>query len=83
MPSGVYTDTGLISSIAVKANITLTFHRLKPGLLLLPGKEYTGKIEILDIQLVNLDNETKIHLLKPPVLKEIKIEGLFRLMSIG
>ena len=73
IPSGIYTDTGAISSIAVKANITLTFHRLKPGLLLLPGKEWVGKIEILDIQLKNLDNETSIHVLKPAVLKEIKL----------
>ena len=73
MPSGVYTDTGAITSIAIKANITLTLHRLKPGLLLLPGKEYVGKIEILNIQLKNLDNETSIHVLTPPLLKEIKI----------
>lgn len=72
MPSGVHTDTGLISSNAIKANLTLTFHRLKPGLLLLPGKEFTGKIEILDIQLSNLDIETSIYLLKPPLLKKIK-----------
>lgn len=73
IPSGVYTDSGAISTIAVKANITLTFHRLKPGLLLLPGKEYAGKIEILDIQLINLDNESLIHVLEPPLLKKIKI----------
>ena len=73
IPSGVYIDSGVISTIAVKANITLTFHRLKPGLLLLPGKEYAGKIEILDIKLINLDNESSIHVLEPPLLKKIKI----------
>ena len=59
MPTGVHTDTGKIDGIAIKANTTLTFHRLKPGLLLLPGKEYAGDIKILDIQLANLDKETK------------------------
>ena len=61
MPSGVSTDTGQVNSVAIKADTTLTFHRLKPGHLLLPGKEYTGKIEILDIQLSNLDTETSIY----------------------
>ena len=73
MPSGVYTDTGAINSIAIKANITLTFHRLKPGLILLPGKEFSGNIEILDIGLINLDNKTNILILSPPKLKEPKI----------
>ena len=39
MPSGVRTDTGQVDQVAIKADITLTFHRLKPGHLLLPGKE--------------------------------------------
>ena len=74
MPSGVYTDSGQISSIAIKADTTLTFHRLKPGLLLMPGKKYSGNIEILDISLINLDNESKIHLLKPPLLKKNEVK---------
>ena len=71
MPSGVLTDTGQANSVAIKADITLTFHRLKPGHLLHPGKEYTGKIELLDIQLENLDRETKIFLNTPPPIKKI------------
>jgi len=73
MPSGIFTDTGQMGSIAVKASTTLTFHRLKPGLLLLPGKEYAGQIEILDIQLANLDNETNMLLLAPPTIKKARI----------
>ncbi len=72
MPSGVLTDTGQVSSVAIKADTTLTFHRLKPGHLLLPGKEHTGTIELLDIQLENLDNETKIFLNTPPPIKKIR-----------
>ena len=71
MPSGVQTDTGQVDSVAIKADTTLTFHRLKPGHLLLPGKEYAGTIKLLDIQLENLDNQTKIFLNTPPPIKKI------------
>ena len=69
MPSGISTDSGQIDKVAVKADITLTFHRYKPGQWLLPAKEYCGKIKLLDIGLANLDNESRIKLnypLKPP-----------------
>ena len=72
IPSGVHTDTGQVESVAIKADITLTFHRLKPGLILLPGKDYTGTIELLDIQLENLDNRTSIFLNSPPIIKKMK-----------
>ena len=59
MPSGVQTDTGRVDSVAIKADTTLTFHRLKPGHLLLPGKEYAGKIKLLDINLFYIVHITK------------------------
>ena len=71
MPSGVHSDTGQIDSVAIKADSTLTFHRLKPGLLLMPGKEYAGTIKLLDIQLKNLDKDTTIFLNTPPSIKKI------------
>ncbi len=74
MPSGVQTDTGQVDSVAIKADATLTFHRLKPGHLLLPGKEYAGTIKLFDIQLENLDNQTAIFLNSPPPIKKINYE---------
>jgi len=73
MPSGVHTNTGWVDSVAIKADITLTFHRIKPGQLLLPGKEYVGEIKLLDIRLKNLDKETSIFLNTPLPIKEIEI----------
>jgi len=73
MPSGVYTDTGCVDSIAIKADITLTFHRVKPGQFLLPGKKYVGEIKLLDIQLKNLNNETSIFLNTPFPIKQAEI----------
>jgi NAD(P)H-hydrate epimerase len=49
MPSGVCGHAGLIRGAALKADITVTFMALKPGQLLLPGRELCGRIEIADI----------------------------------
>ena len=65
MPSGVLTDSGQITKAAIKADITLSLHRFKPGHWLLPGKEYCGKTILLDIGLVNIDNECFLELNSP------------------
>ena len=68
IPSGVYCDNGQIDEIAIQADITLTFHRLKPAHVLLPGKEFSKKIEILEIGLTNIDSETDISLIDKPTI---------------
>ncbi|NVM56416.1 MAG: NAD(P)H-hydrate epimerase, partial [Candidatus Helarchaeota archaeon] len=47
VPSGMNPDTGEVKDIAVKANITVTFHKIKRGLI--KNKEYTGEIIPVDI----------------------------------
>jgi NAD(P)H-hydrate epimerase len=49
VPSGVDGDTGEVLGAAAPARLTVTFHRLKPGHLLLPGREYMGELEIADV----------------------------------
>jgi len=54
--------------IAIKADITLSLHRYKPGQLLLPGKEHCGKIVLLEIGLANIDDECFLQLNCPDYL---------------
>lgn len=52
IPSGVSADTGACTpELCVHADLTVTFGALKPGLVLAPGSEFAGEIEIVDIGL--------------------------------
>jgi len=49
-PSGVNGDTGHISKgVAFCADLTVTFCRLKPGHLLMPGRSHCGELVVADI----------------------------------
>ncbi|RLC49148.1 MAG: bifunctional ADP-dependent NAD(P)H-hydrate dehydratase/NAD(P)H-hydrate epimerase [Candidatus Cloacimonadota bacterium] len=47
--SGVDAETGKIGSVAIKCNYTITMAFPKYGHLLFPGREYTGKLFVVDI----------------------------------
>jgi NAD(P)H-hydrate epimerase len=49
IPSGIHGETGKILGTAVKADLTVTFCRKKPGLLLYPGRELCGEVIVADI----------------------------------
>ncbi len=51
IPSGVDGLTGEAGEHAVRADATVTFAALKPGLLLLPGRELAGAVRVADIGL--------------------------------
>jgi NAD(P)H-hydrate epimerase len=49
MPTGIDGRTGQIRGGAFRADVTVTFMALKPGQLLMPGRDYCGRIETIDI----------------------------------
>ena len=51
LPSGIDADTGTVDGPAVRADVTVTFGTLKPGLLIDPGATHAGVIEFVDIGL--------------------------------
>jgi hydroxyethylthiazole kinase-like uncharacterized protein yjeF len=51
LPSGVDADTGAVAGTAVRADVTVTFGGLKPGLLVGAGAEHAGDVRLVDIGL--------------------------------
>ncbi len=51
VPTGINSDSGEVLGDAVRANLTVTFHKTKPGLT--KAKEYVGELIVRDIGLPN------------------------------
>jgi ADP-dependent NAD(P)H-hydrate dehydratase / NAD(P)H-hydrate epimerase len=51
LPSGIDADTGTVDGPAVRADVTVTFGTIKPGLLIDPGAGHAGAVELADIGL--------------------------------
>lgn len=72
LPSGINSDTGQVMGTAVRADQTVTFGYLKPGLLTHPGATLAGQIGIVDIGLPELpESKPDINLMTVEIAREI------------
>lgn len=49
LPTGIDADSGRADPLALTADATITFGVAKVGLYTLPGSEYAGKVQVIDI----------------------------------
>jgi ADP-dependent NAD(P)H-hydrate dehydratase / NAD(P)H-hydrate epimerase len=54
VPSGVDASTGEVAGIAVRADLTVTFHARKVGLFVAPGRFNAGEVAVADIGLAGV-----------------------------
>jgi hydroxyethylthiazole kinase-like uncharacterized protein yjeF len=68
LPSGVDASTGEVAGAVVDADLTVTFHGLKLGLLVAPGRFHSGRVVVADI---GLTPSTTEHRLATPRLLDL------------
>lgn len=85
VPTGVDADTGEVSGEAVKAHLTVTFHRTKKGLE--KARKYVGELAVRDIGLPkefeNFAGPGDVSLVTKPRLPESHKGDFGRLLVVG
>jgi len=71
--SGVDASTGEIAGAAVEADLTVTFHAPKVGLVVAPGRFSAGRVVIVDIGLDDI--RTQVRRATLAILDEVPIRG--------
>jgi NAD(P)H-hydrate epimerase len=59
LPSGVNASTGEVEGLAVRADLTVTFHAQKVGLVVAPGRFHAGRVVVADIGLEPHETRTR------------------------
>jgi ADP-dependent NAD(P)H-hydrate dehydratase / NAD(P)H-hydrate epimerase len=76
VPSGVDASTGEAPGPAIRAAVTATFHRAKPGLWIHPGKALAGDVHVIDIGIPRGGrSKPEVGLIGDSVLEEIPRRG--------
>lgn len=84
-PTGINSDTGDVLGEAVKANLTITFHKTKPGIS--KAEQYSGEVIVKDIglpkELERFSGPGDVQLVVKPRLPEAHKGDFGRLLVIG
>jgi len=75
IPSGVDASTGEVAGAAVQANLSVTFHGRKVGLVVAPGRFRAGEVEVADIGLEPVETANRLVTRKILALVPCKTEG--------
>lgn len=73
IPSGVEADTGKVHGPAIRADYTVTMALPKVGLIMEPGKEYSGTLNVADISIPDVllkDKKLNSNLITEEMIKE-------------
>ncbi len=85
VPSGINSDTGTVLGEAVKAHLTVTFHKAKPGLL--RAKEYVGELVVRHIgipeEIERFSGPGDVLMVMKPRLPEAHKGDFGRLLVVG
>jgi len=73
LPSGVDASTGEVARVAVQADVTVTMHGRKVGLVVAPGRFHSGEVEVADIGLEA--RETAHRLVTDAILRLVPRRG--------
>ncbi len=60
IPSGVDASSGEVAGVAVRAELTVTFHGRKVGLAVAPGRFHAGEVVVADIGLEQAETEHRL-----------------------
>jgi ADP-dependent NAD(P)H-hydrate dehydratase / NAD(P)H-hydrate epimerase len=60
LPSGVNASTGEVAGAAVRADVTVTMHSPKVGLVVAPGRFLAGEVEVADIGLTHAETAHRL-----------------------
>lgn len=74
VPSGIEADTGKVNGEAIKATHTVSFALPKVGLVLEPGRDFTGNLKVVDISIPEVllkDKKLKKNLIEEEMIKPL------------
>jgi ADP-dependent NAD(P)H-hydrate dehydratase / NAD(P)H-hydrate epimerase len=73
LPSGVDASSGEVAGAVVRADVTVTFHGRKLGVVAAPGRFHAGDVHVADIGLEGVETEARLVL--PGILDEVPRRG--------